>query len=1066
VSGGNSSFDSMQSVKVAKGDPVVEEGEPVGRTVRVAFPKNPLKAPKTPSSKVSAGATSGPGSPGTQLPLDVSTGIASSISPMFTPQMTDQTIAAKKAKFKPGSWKLIPIGESSDVVPILQSSGAGSLEAQLNSEAKVVLTESTAPSGAVQLRYKNFTVGLRPLGGKAVKPAKQNNTKSSVRWTGAMSDGSDLVETVTGSGAKGEIVLAVPPKKEPVWNFELTLSPGLSPVSGDGYEVGASRSYGVPINILNESNVQVAQIPAGVAIDAKGVKTVVDLVLRKAKDERRVVQVAVERDWLLSGDRAYPVRVDPGVSLYISESSIVTLDSAGSPPSYGAPFLVRKNFAGFQSPVPPNRTAYVKVTLPALGGQSNIDYAQLSIDVTHCDSYDDAAVSVAATNSAWNPATLNLSNVPSIDPGTFRLKDVTGDVVSFDVTGAVKYWAAGNGAGTQGFAVTTSDYTSCTLAEDHLIGLGVHTIDAVTNGAPALLSSVPANNASGVVPGSPISVVASDPENDSLSYSFQMCVPAFTVSTTCYSSLVSNLATWTPPVLPFLQQAEWRVVLSDGLNSYSSPIRTFTTRGPNGAPTVIQVSPSSQAGGIGAYSGGTSTATMTASAVDPNGDPVEYLFYVYTYPGWAYLTNSPWQASSTFSVPLQPGTGYAWYVYARDVPPSNSQASLQAGASAWWYFTTAKRPNVGPSVPSMLSVANGAVNQSGTPTLSAQSTDPEGDTVQYQYTACPVSGGCVTSPWVSGAWTVSPTLSYNTAYTWSAKARDVPPATSQAGITSAQSASWGFTTGANPSNAIQPPQALFPADGANTTTRPLLEINATDGDGDGIEYAFQICSPNFPGVAVSPQCFSSPWVATRYWQPPVDLTWGAQYKWRAYARNTSDVLNTVGLAGAWTRTLTPGTPALNSNGQLAGGYGPNIDIDGGDDGAVNEGLGTFVTSAQDAKVASAGPSLSIDRTYNANSRKQGYFGTAWSSNLEIRLTVIPGRYVYLQDTWGQAATTANPPVAITFGDGGERILLTRPSSCSDEHWVSGFEDWYVRGSCQEPGSGEWSDVVGLALRDS
>jgi RHS repeat-associated protein len=927
---------------------------------------------------------------------------------------------AKVKSFKPEGTKEVPASPLS-VTPV-------GLEAVLSAEVgggKVVLTDADDPDGAVQLQTGAGTVGLRPVGsfGKKTKPVKDKS--GAARWAGVMADGSDLVEAAVGNGVKGEIVLTKLPAGSPVWDFELSLSEGLQPAMGDGEAVPAEfRPVGVPIRIRDSKNDLVAELPAGVAVDANGVESPLDQMLRQAKNGRWIVQVAVDAAWLATA--AFPVRVDPTITLPVTSGTLTNVGDTGTWAA-GFPMMISDQYWGYGT-----RNAFVKFPVSGLAGVSN---ATLNVDIGNCDApyaWSPYAfpVYISSTTSGWNPASVVYGGVSAgPEQGAYP---AYGTRLSFNVTNDVQWWAAGNGAGasgSQGFKIRMDRYAWA--GQPNYCNLNNVTLDVNYNpppvNQPATGAMGLADGATGVAPNAPLGIMNGyDPEGGQVYYYMDLCAPSFaTCTTNLWNGGWTTNPNWTTPTLPYLQQAQWRAWVWDGITPSATYIgvRTFTTMPrPNGAPTVVQVSPGSQTTGVGTYSGGTSTVTLTASASDPNGDPVEYLFYIYSYPSWTYLTNSPWQSSSTFSFPLQPGTDYAWYVYVHDLPPANAQPQQQAGAQAWWYMQTVKRANTGPSIPVLQSIANGSVNQSNKPVLNAQSTDADGDTIQYQYTVCPAAGGCVTSPWVAGAWTVDPGLSYNTAYTWSAKARDVPPGTAQAGITTGQSGSWSFTVGANQTNAITAPMALAPADGANTTTRPLLEINATDGDGDGVEYAFEICSPDFQSVVPTAQCFRSPWVATRYWQPPVDLTWGAQYRWRAYARNTSDVLNTVGLAGGWTRTLTPGTPSLNSGAQLAGGYAPNVDIDGGADGAVNEGLGTFVTSTQDAKVASAGPSLSIDRTYNANYRKKGYFGPGWSSNLEIRLSTVTGSNVYLQNTWGQGDTTLNPPVAVTFADGGKEYF--------------------------------------------
>ncbi|MDQ1748921.1 MAG: hypothetical protein QOD07_3184, partial [Frankiaceae bacterium] len=67
-------------------------------------------------------------------------------------------------------------------------------------------------------------------------------------------------------------------------------------------------------------------------------------------------------------------------------------------------------------------------------------------------------------------------------------------------------------------------------------------------------------------------------------------------------------------------------------------------------------------------------------------------------------------------------------------------------------------------------------------------------------------------------------------------------------------------------------------------------------------------------------------------------------------------------------------------GGAAFGDDPNADFQQD----VNPGLGSFVTSATDASVASVGPSLGVSRTYNSADPNDVGMGVGWSNNLQMR----------------------------------------------------------------------------------
>jgi large repetitive protein len=114
-----------------------------------------------------------------------------------------------------------------------------------------------------------------------------------------------MEQTITSDGVKGAIVLPASPAGDAIWDFELVLSEGLTPV----------QEFGQPILVKDATGAVVAIVPQGLAIDSKGAKTIVEEVLRQAKGKRWVVSFAVDVAWLDDSARGYPVMVDPSVQL-------------------------------------------------------------------------------------------------------------------------------------------------------------------------------------------------------------------------------------------------------------------------------------------------------------------------------------------------------------------------------------------------------------------------------------------------------------------------------------------------------------------------------------------------------------------------------------------------------------------------------------------------------------------------------------------------------------------------------------------------------------------------------
>ena len=205
-------------------------------------------------------------------------------------------------------------------------------------DGSIVFASADDPEGAIRLESTNGEfVGLRPIGAPKVKPVRSG---AGARWVGVVG-GSDLVELPTAFGAKGEIVLASAPQKDPVWDFELVLSPGLIPTLGNGEQSPADvRPVGEPIRVRNAAGAIVAEVPAGLAIDAKDARSMLDVSLRRAKNDRWIVSYAVDNSWLRSAERLYPVRVDPSIWRGPTAGSLRTLYEGGGSSAAGFPMMI------------------------------------------------------------------------------------------------------------------------------------------------------------------------------------------------------------------------------------------------------------------------------------------------------------------------------------------------------------------------------------------------------------------------------------------------------------------------------------------------------------------------------------------------------------------------------------------------------------------------------------------------------------------------------------------------------------------------------------------------------
>lgn len=193
-------------------------------------------------------------------------------------------------------------------------------------------------------------------------------------------------------------------------------------------------------------------------------------------------------------------------------------------------------------------------------------------------------------------------------------------------------------------------------------------------------------------------------------------------------------------------------------------------------------------------------------------------------------------------------------------------------------------------------------------------------------------------------------------------------------------AAWGVPMMAQMDLEIEdlPPQLLdySPRDGARVATlTPEFTALGRNNDAwptESMEFWFNFCDGEWPDW----ECVDSGWQEETSWQLPGDrMEWGNQYWWNVFVRDGSQTVES-----GWLRLIAdPDQPAITSN--LAGSGG----TDG--TGAVDALIGNYTETVTDASLPTAGPPLSITRTYNSSDpRQDGIFGAGWSTRFDMDLT--------------------------------------------------------------------------------
>ncbi|GGL01195.1 RHS repeat-associated core domain-containing protein [Mangrovihabitans endophyticus] len=174
-------------------------------------------------------------------------------------------------------------------------------------------------------------------------------------------------------------------------------------------------------------------------------------------------------------------------------------------------------------------------------------------------------------------------------------------------------------------------------------------------------------------------------------------------------------------------------------------------------------------------------------------------------------------------------------------------------------------------------------------------------------------------------------------------------------------------------------EEVYPPNGyASPILTPQLWARAIDLDappGSALQFRFQYCSISSSGEPTD--CTLTPYQSGQAFTIPAGkLRWSTVYQWRAYVKDNAD------------ETITPYSTLITTVPQ------PEITSRvanapyGSQDRDFDPDLGNFSTAAVDANVATAGPPLSVVRSYNSlDPRRDLAFGAGWMSQFDMRLVL-------------------------------------------------------------------------------
>ncbi|MBG0831639.1 hypothetical protein HS041_28315 [Planomonospora sp. ID67723] len=222
----------------------------------------------------------------------------------------------------------------------------------------------------------------------------------------------------------------------------------------------------------------------------------------------------------------------------------------------------------------------------------------------------------------------------------------------------------------------------------------------------------------------------------------------------------------------------------------------------------------------------------------------------------------------------------------------------------------------------------------------------------------------------------------------------------------------------------------FPTDQMLVDSRtPLLVAGGWSNEGSyAVRFTFTVCDTE---QMSGDGCFSSGELGNNVnsWRVPETktLAWSKQYWWTVSVRDTSNNLT----ADSGRQSFTTGVrqPAITSQLAARGANGQEF----------HQLTGNYTTTFTDATVASAGPPLSIVRSYNSmDPRKDGLFGAGWSTRFDMKIrpetagavktllvTYPDGRQVRFADN-GDGTFQPPPGMYATL------VEVLQPAPCSTE----------------------------------
>lgn len=373
---------------------------------------------------------------------------------------------------------------------------------------RVELPSEVSAADQITVRKDGSSVSFAFTEAVSKRPAKLN--KGKVRYDD-VAPGISLEYRMLSNGLKEDIILSQAPAANWSGRYRFRLATnGLTPVAADG---------GTAVSLQDGTGTEVARIPRGTMVDAKGLKGIVDMHLVKQNGEH-FIDVAPDLNFVRDADRAYPLVVDPVVMYGFSSPTDAFVDSICTTCNYGGLDFLKAGWVG-------TAQYYAYVRFPdltrILGKQ--VGYAELRLQSNYESDPSRFGLTALRTHGSWNASSITWATMASHGPERYDVdrNHQLGPGYSFPITSWAQGWSQGadgdwingkwsprgatiNTAGDNAFYQLGSAESTFT---PEIPSMTVH----YTNQTPNVITTLsPADGWSGTA-SPPLSAVFSDPDD-------------------------------------------------------------------------------------------------------------------------------------------------------------------------------------------------------------------------------------------------------------------------------------------------------------------------------------------------------------------------------------------------------------------------------------------------------------------------------------------------------------------------------------------------------------------------